>query len=95
MMTVADFSIGANDYEVVFSIADKGDARFDGPFELRRYPNDDEPNDMIEVEFSTLNDDEREELRRKLQTYAENDADLRRYHEPEEAADRAYDESNY
>jgi len=87
-----DFTIGVHDYTVSFTVSDKGDGRFDGPFSIGRFEDD---GSTTPIDFASFSDEERAELRRKLQDYAERDADCRRYFEPEEEADRAYDESNY
>jgi hypothetical protein len=92
MITEHDFTIGAHDYTVSFSIADNGDASFDGPFSIGRFEDD---GSITPIDFASFTDDERSQLRRKLQDYAERDFDCRRYFTPEDDADRAYDDSNY
>lgn len=88
MMVEHDFSIGEHDYVVAFAINDTGDAGFDGPFAIARYTEE----GIQPIDYASLTPYEREELRIKLQNYAERDFDCRRYFASEEDDDRRYDE---
>ena len=91
-MTEHDFSVGAHDYFVTFTIDDRDPNRgasFDGPFSVGRYEDD---GSIVPVDFASFTPEERDELRRKMQAYAERDQDLRSAARYDDDADRDYDD---